>query len=132
MHPSRDATVHSLKVILGLLSPSLKESFADANSKPSLIFFYTVAAVLNLASFALALLRVDLNLLLSLTGALGVTNLTFSVPAIFFWKLFEDVTPHTHNPKNLLVSDYVKRMLCIPMVLFGLFVTCASLYANFS
>ena len=78
MHPARDAVVHAINVCAG-------GKFTDSN-----ILFYTVALILNVVAFFGALLNVPLDLILSITGSIGVVNLSLTIPYLFYYKMFED------------------------------------------
>nr|NP_001106329.1 uncharacterized protein LOC100127288 [Xenopus laevis]AAI55885.1 LOC100127288 protein [Xenopus laevis] len=94
MHPARDAVVHAITVATG--------GKASGN-----VLFYTVAAILNVAALGLAYFNVPLDLILSITGSIGVVNLSLTIPFIFYYKMFEDI-------------NGFKRMICIPGAVLGL------------
>lgn len=69
------------------------------------------------ARFNLAVLQVPLDFILGITGSIGVCQLSFTIPAIFYFKMFDD-------------KPGVKRMLTIPLFLFGIAATVISFYCN--
>ena len=104
MHPARDAIVHAIASVTG-----------GKVSEESNALFYSVASVLNVAALFLAYFNVPLDLILSITGSVGVVNLSLTIPFIFYYKMFEG-------------ENGFKRMICIPGIVFGLVMTIVCAY----
>jgi hypothetical protein len=64
-----------------------------------------------------AVLQVPLDFILGITGSIGVCQLSFTIPAIFYFKMFDD-------------KPGFKRMLTIPLFIFGIAATVISFYCN--
>ena len=102
MHPARDSIVHAINVLAG-------GKFTDSN-----MLFYVVAIVLNVTALLGAYFNVPLDLILGITGSIGVVNLSLTVPYIIYYKMFEG-------------EGGIVRKLALPGVIFGvaLSVVCA-------
>eukprot|EP01134_Creolimax_fragrantissima_P000944 CFRG0944T1 len=121
MHAARDSFIHAIGTIMGYAGKKEKGiEFTDVNTKLGNIAFYVIASFLNIVAFIFAYFDVDINVLLSITGAIGNVNLSFTIPALLYFKMFEDEGMTT------------TRICCIPFVVFGLTTTVISLWANFS
>ena len=95
MHPARDSVVHILSVL------------SKGKTDQSQILWYTVAFLLNVLSLGCAYFMMPLDLILGITGSIGVVNLSLTLPFLLYFKLFED-TPG------------LMRSICIPGIIFGL------------
>eukprot|EP01134_Creolimax_fragrantissima_P002868 CFRG2868T1 len=121
MHTARDSCIHACETLFILVGKiDQGSSILDHTSKSGNILFYATAIVLNLSAFVLAYCHVNFNTILSITGAIGNINLSFTIPALLYWKMFENE------------GMSWQRASCIPLVFFGVFSMVISLWANFN
>ncbi|KNC84750.1 hypothetical protein SARC_03041 [Sphaeroforma arctica JP610] len=121
MHSSRDSGMHAIGTIVAMCGKKEQGvALTDCSTKIGNILFYIMTTFLNIAAFVFAYFQIDINTLLSITGAVGNVNLSFTLPAVIYWKMFEED------------GMTLRRMLCIPFSIFGLLTMCISLWANFS
>lgn len=98
MHPARDSVVHAINVCAG-------GKFSEGKGFNTL--FYVVAAIMNVLALFLAFFNVPLDLILSITGSIGVVNLSLTIPFLFYYKMFE-------------ADGGLMRKLCIPAIILSL------------
>ncbi|KNC77179.1 hypothetical protein SARC_10351 [Sphaeroforma arctica JP610] len=121
MHAARDSLIHAIGTCMGYAGKKEQGfEFTDTNTKLGNIGFYCTATALNLLAFLFAYFNIDINILLSITGAIGNVNLSFTIPGILYYKMFEE------NGWSMT------RTLCVPFTIFGLVTTGISLWANFA
>eukprot|EP01134_Creolimax_fragrantissima_P003725 CFRG3725T1 len=121
MHAARDSLIHAIGTIICYTGrEETGIAFADTTTTTGNIAFYCFATVLNLLTLTFAYFDIDINFLLSVTGAIGNVNLSFTIPAMLYFKMFE------HEGRTLT------RTLCVPFIIFGIVTTVVSLWANFS
>ena len=90
------------------------------NKKFEPFLFYGVAVVLNLLAAVIAFLRLDLDVILSLTGSFGAINLMLTLPFAFYYRLYS-------GEAGAGVVQRVMIKMCIPGMVFGvaLSIVCA-------
>eukprot|EP01134_Creolimax_fragrantissima_P005227 CFRG5227T1 len=121
MHAARDSMLHIIGTLFGYAGDKqMGIELADHETQIGNIAFYAVATVLNVGAFIFSYFQININVLLSITGAIGIVNLSFTIPPIIYWKLFEDQ------------GFTVYRLACIPFILFGVITCGISIWANFS
>ncbi|KNC74638.1 hypothetical protein SARC_12821 [Sphaeroforma arctica JP610] len=119
-HASRDSIIHACGTVVVMCGKKEQGiALTDSSTKSGNIMFYIMAIILNIVAFAFAYFQIDINMLLSITGAIGTVNLSFTLPAAIYWKMFEE------DGMSLL------RILCIPFGIFGVVAMCISVWANF-
>ena len=69
----------------GLLGKGLDRSPEAENTR-----FLILTAVIGAASFALAMALTDLGVILSVVGATGSTTISYILPGLFYFKVFEE------------------------------------------
>ncbi|KNC84751.1 hypothetical protein SARC_03042 [Sphaeroforma arctica JP610] len=121
MHAARDSVVHAVGTVVTMCGKKdVGVALTDSSTKNGNIMFYVLAALLNIVALAFAYFQIDINTLLSITGAIGTVNLSFTLPAAIYWKMFEED------------GMTLRRILCVPFGIFGLVAMCISLWANFA
>jgi len=100
MHPTRDAVYQNI-VYFGNVDPL---------SKFGVIIYYVTCTVLVAITFIVAIIKVKIDVILTLSGAVSTANLMFTLPAVFYWFLFK----HEGYSKH--------RLACIPIFFLGIFI----------
>eukprot|EP01134_Creolimax_fragrantissima_P005908 CFRG5908T1 len=121
MHPARDACIHAINTLM-IIAGMQKQgaNISSYNTRSGKILYYTTTIFINILAFILAYFNVNINTLLSITGAIGNSNLCYTFPAIIYWRMFE---------AEGMSAD---RVACIPLAATGIFVMGVSSWANFS
>ncbi|KNC84397.1 hypothetical protein SARC_03390 [Sphaeroforma arctica JP610] len=120
MHASRDSVIHACGTVVVMCGKKEQGvALTDSSTTSGNIMFYIMATILNIVAFAFAYFQIDINMLLSITGAIGTVNLSFTLPAAIYWKMFEED------------GMSLRRILCIPFGIFGVVAMCISVWANF-
>jgi amino acid permease len=84
IHVSRDSFIWIIATLAG--NPSLE----NYKSKAGRLFFFVSVAIMLVVTFAIAGLALDLSFLLNLIGTVAVSNLSFTLPGLFYLSLFSN------------------------------------------
>jgi len=105
MHPCRDATVN---LVARIAKEVLGKTIDDPRQKSGKITYYVCLFVSLVATYCLGLVEIDMGMILGLGGTFSVSNLSFTIPAIYYWIFHKDEGYST------------MRLLCIPIGILGI------------
>ncbi|SCV00862.1 LAME_0G12486g1_1 [Lachancea meyersii CBS 8951] len=90
--------------------------------------FYTITAILVTSLYLLALNVTSFALVLGLVGATGSTAISFTLPGLFGYKLIGSEA--AKHGRLMSTADQILKKCSLLLALFGLVVTCVSLYVT--
>mmetsp|Transcript_13086 Transcript_13086/g.28305 ORF Transcript_13086/g.28305 Transcript_13086/m.28305 type:complete len:116 (-) Transcript_13086:62-409(-) len=113
MIPCTESMTHFVGTITSLTTG---KNITDLKTREGKLTYYICLVVGLVGTLFIGLLELELSFILTLVGAVSVSNLSFTLPGIFYFFLFKED------------GWTLTRIMSLPLAAFGILVMILSLY----
>uniref|UniRef100_A0A7S2W733 Amino acid transporter transmembrane domain-containing protein n=1 Tax=Mucochytrium quahogii TaxID=96639 RepID=A0A7S2W733_9STRA len=117
-HSLRDSFIHSFGLIHSLTTKSATD-ITDPLTKTGKVIYYSVITLFLAFIYIASLANMSMSFLLAFVGSVCMSNLSFTLPGLFYWILFKQ--------DGLTLT----RITCPFMIAFGIFIMIINIVYGF-